>query len=106
MTARAKGKTYVAYLITWTESERGWGYRPDGASLHLTQDDAKKYLKAYWDRMPTEVPHEYSRNDSDTGTLVAISPTMYKELKNSKNHSTRLWQGELREARTKRHIKE
>jgi hypothetical protein len=49
----------------WLESERDWGCRPDGASLHLTVEDAKKYSKAYWDKMPKEVPHEYSREDGE-----------------------------------------
>lgn len=101
-----KDKVYVAYLITWTESEQGWGVRPDGASLHLTQDDAKQYLKEYWDNMPGKVPAEYSRNDSGTGKLVTVGLDLHKQLNLSKKHGIRLWQVDLRDARTKGNIKE
>jgi hypothetical protein len=45
----------------WEESERGWGVRPDGYSLHLTESDRVAYEKAYWEKMPDEVQEEYSR---------------------------------------------
>jgi hypothetical protein len=45
----------------WEESERNWGVRPDGYSIHLTEADRKAYIKEYWDRMPNETPDEYSR---------------------------------------------
>ena len=35
------------YLQHWEESERGWGIRPDGCSLHLTLEDRKKYIEKY-----------------------------------------------------------
>ncbi len=45
----------------WEESERGWGVRPDGYSLHLTEPDRAEYIKSYWDRMPKAAPSEYTR---------------------------------------------
>ena len=45
----------------WEESEKGWGVRPDGYSLHSNQEDVKKYIKEYWDGMPKQTPDEYSR---------------------------------------------
>ena len=45
----------------WEESERGWITRPDGFSLHLTDEDREAFIHAYWARMPDEVPDEYSR---------------------------------------------
>ena len=45
----------------WEESEAGWGSRPDGYSLHLTEKDRKAYIQKYWDSMPDKVPAEYSR---------------------------------------------
>lgn len=71
---------FPAVLVTWTESERGWGQRPDGASLHLTRDDAKAFIQAYWDRMPArsqlggDVPDEYSRPDNDGRTVMVDGP--------------------------------
>jgi len=50
----------VAYLVTHTEYERGWGRRPDGYSLHRTMAEAKAYiadLTAIWaGRGPHEFP--------------------------------------------------
>jgi len=102
----ANNKVYVAYLITWTESEEGWGVRPDGASLHLTQDDANEYLNEYWAHMPVEVPTEYSRNDGVVGKLVAIGLNLYRRLNLSKKHGIRLWQVDLRNARAEGNITE
>ena len=48
---------------TWSESEQGWGIRPDGFSLHLSMDDHTKYMDDYWSRMPKSTPHEYSFPD-------------------------------------------
>ena len=45
----------------WEESERGWGVRPDGYSIHRSMEALGKYLKNYWDSMPDEAPDEYSR---------------------------------------------
>ena len=70
--------------LDWIESERGWGTRPDGYSLHLTQEDSKTYVKAYWDTMPDEVPDEYSRPDGPPYE-VTVSRKIYDSIKNSTN---------------------
>jgi hypothetical protein len=49
-------------LQYWEESERGWGVRPDGASLHINENELKDYISSiYKDREPNKVPHEYDR---------------------------------------------
>ena len=53
--------TYEVICQGWEESERGWGQRPDGYSLHLTEEDRASYIKAYWDSMPDKAPAEYER---------------------------------------------
>jgi hypothetical protein len=45
----------------WEESERGWGTRPDGYSIHPDEAARDRYMKAYWARQPKDVPDEYSR---------------------------------------------
>jgi hypothetical protein len=40
------------WCINWTESERGYGQRPDGHTLHLTKDDAEQFIAEYWDKQP------------------------------------------------------
>lgn len=45
----------------WEESERGWGVRPDGYSLHPSEEARAKYVREYWAEQPDQVPDEYSR---------------------------------------------
>ena len=57
----------------WIESELGWGIRPDGYSLHLSEADRQAFIKAYWDRMPDQVPDEYSRPSGDPHLVTATA---------------------------------
>lgn len=47
----------------WEESERGWGTRPDGYSLHPDATSLQRYIQSHWDRLPDEAPDEYERPD-------------------------------------------
>jgi hypothetical protein len=50
------------YLQYWEESEKGWGIRPDGCSLHIDVEEHKKYINSiYENRKINEVPNEYDR---------------------------------------------
>jgi hypothetical protein len=70
----------------WLERERGWGQRPDGYSLHLSETDRKTYLKEYWDKMPKQVPDEYSKEDGQAFLLdLDENSEFYIDLMNSKN---------------------
>ena len=73
----------------WLESERGWGTRPDGYSLHETIEDCKQYIKEYWDGMPDEIPDEYSRPCGDL-YKVKVPMDVYKSVIESKN-GVRKW---------------
>lgn len=63
----------------WLESERGWGQRPDGISLHkdLAQRDA--FIKAYEKSLPEEVPDEYSRPCGEP-CFIQVCDRMYREV--------------------------
>lgn len=63
----------------WEESERGWGTRPDGYSLHLNDADREAYIKAYWDHMPNTAPAEYSRPDA-TPYVADVEETVYRAV--------------------------
>ena len=56
----------------WWESERGWGERPNGYSLHLSVEDCEQFIKEYWDSMPNYVPDEYSRPYGDPKVRMVI----------------------------------
>lgn len=82
----------LAVMETWTESEAGWGTRPDGVSLHLTKEDYESFTKEYWETNgggPT--PSEYSREDGRT-KVVHVSDEIYREIKETK-HGLRLSEG-------------
>jgi len=73
---------HSVYAQVWIESERGWGTRPDGYSLHLTRSDVSTYIQKYWDKMPNSVPDEYSRPEGDP-TLVEIDTDLYEQVRRS-----------------------
>lgn len=62
----------------WTESESGWGCRPDGYTLHLRKEDIGLFLQAIRDEEakqgygPGNPPHEYSY-PGGRPTLVEIT---------------------------------
>lgn len=89
-------------LLKWVESERGWGTRPDGCSLHLTEEDAKSFVKEYNEDLPDEVPEEYSRPEGEL-KKVQISEKLYTKLSESDN-GIRLWQWDLKEEEEHKNI--
>ena len=102
-------KKFILILETWTETESGWGCRPDGGSLHLTKEDHGKYVKEYWDRQPDRVngqpPHEYSRPDNNL-TPVEVSEKLYSQVsKAKKKFGVRYWNHELNTLEEKKEIK-
>ena len=68
----------------WEESERGWGTRPDGYSLHLTDEDRKAYIQGYWAGMPDSTPDEYSRPDG-TPYRCEVDRETFEKVKASKH---------------------
>ena len=80
----------------WYESERGWGQRPDGVSLQLSEKDRVAYCEKYWEeekkrntsgKVPDKysIPDEYSK---ENGSPVLIDldkrSKLYKDLVKSK----------------------
>jgi hypothetical protein len=57
----ASPKKRKVVVQKWEESERGWGCRPDGYSIHPDEAARRRYVDAYWADMPDETPDEYSR---------------------------------------------
>ncbi|MGZ8887986.1 MAG: hypothetical protein ACXW1D_00340 [Halobacteriota archaeon] len=68
------------YAVMWEESERGWGVRPDGCSLHRSELDALAFIKGVQDKQPKDyVPDEYSR-PSDIPKLIEVSESLYNYI--------------------------
>lgn len=79
-----KNRKHEVVVQKWVESERGWGTRPDGFSLHLTDTDCEAFIKDYWDGMPDEVQDEYSRPDG-TSYKATVDVKNFVKVKKSKN---------------------
>lgn len=67
------------YVQRWEESERGWGVRPDGFSIHKSIADLEQFVRDYWLHMPDEAPDEYERPSGDP-YIGDISHELYAEL--------------------------
>lgn len=77
----------------WEESERGWGTRPDGFTLHLTKEDREAFINGYLDRQkkyneehlgPGITPDEYTRVAGEP-RLISVSDEIYQSLMASKD---------------------
>lgn len=79
--------TRTLYRQNWLESERGWGIRPDGYSLHLSRLDRDAYVRQYWNRMPEQVPDEYSLPDGEC-SAIQVDEATYQAVAASQ-HGTR-----------------
>lgn len=71
----------------WDESERGFGRRPDGWSVHKSEVDHKAFCKEYWDRQPKgPAPAEYTAECGSPFLMdLDARSKLYKSLMKSKN---------------------
>jgi hypothetical protein len=78
---------HVVICQRWEESERGWGTRPDGTTLHLSEEDLCRFIKNYWDSMPDRIngkaPDIYSRPDGDAFPVL-VNDILWSDIVNSK----------------------
>jgi hypothetical protein len=74
----------------WYESERGWGQRPDGFSLHLTPGSHKGYLTDYTKDRTGPAPDEYDAPDGSPFT-VEVTEEIFQKLVKAGNGSIRSW---------------
>lgn len=101
-------KTYSIVCQEWEESERGWGVRPDGATLHLTEEDRKAFCAEYWElekkRNPNgEVPDEYSRESGPPRTIT-VREAWYQRVERAKA-TKGLWLTRLEYAALEKELK-
>jgi hypothetical protein len=74
----------AVYLVSWTESERGWGQRPDGYTLHATREEADRFIIEYNEKLPKDsVPECYSY--ADTPVLVEVPEKLYDLVQEKKS---------------------
>ena len=78
--------TFTVVVQMWEESERSWGVRPDGYSLHLSEFDRLEYIKRYWDSLPAVPPEEYWR-PCGTPYLAQVDEAIYNTVVKSNQGS-------------------
>jgi hypothetical protein len=65
----AAPQVYTAWCVDWEESERGWGTRPDGWTLHQTKEQTERYMQTFMDEQRKSsgesAPDEYTRPNGD-----------------------------------------
>lgn len=66
----------------WEVSERGWGCRPDGNSLHGAESDRVNFIRAHNATLPDAVPDEYSRpcGSPYEVDIAALAPGQWEAL--------------------------
>lgn len=84
MTVRA------VYQIPWTEFERGWGRRPDGATLYRDREAIREHLEEWneirqreTEQNPGVVPDEFSNpdyTDPKEVPLVEVPEEVFNEV--------------------------
>ena len=72
------------YLQFWEESERSWGVRPDGCSLHVSVKDHEKFIEQVYNKREDEdtVPPEYDRIVGEV-IEVMIKDDLYDSFQSS-----------------------
>src|ERR1700712_403333 len=75
----------------WEESERGWGVRPDGFSLHVSRFALQEYLRRDREEKAKTnyIPDEYSRPNGDAYG-ADVSDEVYEEIR-VEGGSKRYW---------------
>lgn len=79
-------------LQLWEESERGFGTRPDGCSIHADSENRNKYIKSIYESRHDEVPDIYERIIGSE-LEAFIDDDLFKKLNEEK--SIRLIEPEL-----------
>lgn len=84
-----EGRTAVILYQAWEESERGWGVRPDGYSLHIDKAHRDKFVNALLKRQSEyfkerglkdgDAPDEYTRVSGEP-VQVFVTRAIYQQL--------------------------
>jgi len=75
-------KQHAVLCQRWEESESDGSFRPDGYSLHLSDQKRKRYIKDHWDNHPASAPNSYSR-PTQIPYWVLVEDDVYNSIKNT-----------------------
>jgi len=71
------------FVQNWEESERGWGVRPDGFTVHISRDQRDAYVDWYnqtFNDLP-EAPDEYTRISGDPFEIELYNKIAKRSMK-------------------------
>lgn len=73
--------TKTVYIQNWEESERGWGTRPDGFTIHTSLKQLNEYITWYNKTFNnlSFVPDEYTRICGDP-VKVEVSDELFERI--------------------------
>ena len=74
------------FLQIWEESERGWGTRPDGCSMHIDLKERENYIQTIYDSRKSDesIPNEYDRIVGE-GVEAFIEDALYALVEKGKS---------------------
>lgn len=79
----------------WEESERGWGVRPDGYTIHLSTVDHRRYVDDYYKRNNSEkeVPDEYTRTAGNPEPMAILKGGVFDRqlMENQQEGGCGIW---------------
>lgn len=76
----------------WEESERGFGTRPDGCSLHSDVAERDKFIRMIYEGRGSEVPDVYDRVVGD-GMVAFVDDKLFNVIK--RDGSVKIFQSDL-----------
>ena len=79
---------HFLYVQEWTESEAGWGFRPDGLCAARDREDLKEFVSQHLDKMRAyekerygdRTPPEYSYPNSEGIIVLECSEAVYNRV--------------------------
>ena len=80
------------FLQLWEESERVWGTRPDGCSVHIDLNTHKLYIEESYKDRSDEVPDTYERVVGNV-MVAFVDDSLFDIIEVDKN--IRLFENEL-----------
>jgi hypothetical protein len=82
-------KAVKVFIQRWEESERGWGTRPDGYSVHFTDEDRITFCNNFMNEQETRLgdstPDEYDRPERGSVGELYVTLEKMEELIKSTN---------------------
>ncbi len=77
-------KTQTVFVQNWEESERGWGTRPDGFTVHVDGAQLAAYVRWHnqtYNNLP-EAPDEYTRTSGEP-IEVEVDSELFDRIKSA-----------------------